>query len=180
MLTKFSLQATWIRNSILHALRDTTTVNTRTIPGNFVYRFPTIAKLASFVSGLASSDYGDLDYSNHDETIAAMKHMVEKYTSDFPVHVPRTAAPREDVVLLTGTTGGLGASLLATLVDSPEVSRVYAVNRKGQDSLVDRQRAVLEDRGHDTHSILTSSKVVFVETELGDALGLPPHLYEEV
>lgn len=176
----FSLQATWIRNSLLHALRDTTRINTRTIPSNFVYRYPTIAQLSSFVSGLASSDYDDEDFATHDKAVEAMLEMVEKYTKDFPAHVPSAPAPKKDVVLLTGTTGGLGASLLFSLVDSPDVERIYAVNRKGEGSLESRQKSVLEERGIDVERVLTSSKVKYVEIDLGDHLGFDEVLLEEV
>ncbi|KAJ3532133.1 hypothetical protein NM688_g7469 [Phlebia brevispora] len=172
--------ATWIRNSLLHALRDTTTINTRTIPNNFVYRYPTVAKLANFVSGLASSDYGDEEDFGDDEAVEAMHRMVEKYSRNFPTHEAKAAVPQKDVVLLTGTTGGLGASILADLITSPEVGRVYAMNRKGAEPILPRQRAVLKDRGLDADAILDSTKVVLLETSLGDHLGLPLDVIEEL
>ena len=107
--------------------------------------------------------------------------LVEKYSADFPVHVPRRAAPNREVVLVTGTTGGLGASLLAVLVQAPEVTRVYALNRKGSGSVYERQKAVLDERGFDSLTILSSPKVVLLESKADEVnLGLSSEVYEEV
>lgn len=49
-----SLQATWIRNSILRALREAG-FNTRIIPSDFVFQFPSIRQLAAFLFGFSFS-----------------------------------------------------------------------------------------------------------------------------
>lgn len=173
-----SLEATWVRNSLLHALRDTSEINTRTIPGNFVYQNPTIDALASFVSGLASS--GAQTGSEQERAVALMNSVVEKYARDLPTHVPSAAAPAEEVVLVTGTTGGLGASLLSQLIQNASVKRVYALNRKSSLPLVERQKSSLAERGYDVN-ILTSEKLSLVETTVeDDKLGLPDELYEVI
>ncbi|THG97397.1 hypothetical protein EW026_g4592 [Hermanssonia centrifuga] len=175
-----SLQATWIRNSLLHALRETTKINTGTIPGNFVYNRPTIDALASFVAALTSSESGD-SISDSERAITAMVDMVEKYSQNFPEHIPTVSAPQSDVIFLTGTSGRLGACLLAILVALPEVSRVYAVNRKSSTPILGRQRSILEEQGYDPDVVLGTGKVVFVDTSMeGENMGLPAELYEEI
>lgn len=173
-----SLEATWIRNQILHALRDTTEVNTRAVPGNFVYQNPTIASLAEFVAALAGPDEaGD----SQGRAVASMRSMVERYSQDFPVHVASLPPSTSEVVLVTGTTGSLGCSLLSSLLEKPEVTRVYAVNRKSQVPLAERQRSSLQERGYDSDVIMTSPKLVLLETAVEDErLGLPNAQYEEV
>ena len=113
-----------------------------------------------------------------------MHRMLEKYSAQLPTHVPRETQvdlPVGEVVLVTGTTGGLGAALLAKLCDTPEVSRVYALNRRNAVPLLQRQKTVLGDRGYDVEAIMGSSKVVYAEADLGQpSLGLEQHLYEEV
>ena len=107
--------------------------------------------------------------------------MVEKYSSDFPKHVPKVAQPCKDIIFVTGTTGGLGAALLACLVDDPKVQRVYAVNRKTGGSLEARQRRVLVERGYDADHILGSGKVILVDANMdGENFGIAKRLYEEV
>ena len=88
---------------------------------------------------------------------------------------------RGDVVLLTGTTGALGAALLATLVSDPSVRKVYAFNRPSV-SMVhsERQKLALETAGYDP-SIVNSPKVVLVEADMReDGLGVGPSLEREV
>ena len=175
--THDSLQATWIRNSILHAVRQTTRINVRAVPGNFVYQHPTIDALARYLSGLVREDTTAGTQSKMD----AMHAMVEKYVKDFPNHTSKTGAPAQETVLVTGTTGGLGAALLAALVEDPEVKKVYAVNRRSDVPLAERQRDILNGRGYDADRILQSEKVTLIETNPDeDKLGLQPAMYDEV
>lgn len=176
-----SLQATWIRNSLLHALRSSTNISTRQISNNVVYEYPSIHKLASLLSRLANTE--TLTETNGDTETGLMLEMVEKYSSEFPTHVPqagRCCAYANHVVLVTGTTGGYGCSILNELLKSPEVSLVYALNRKSNIPIHERQMAAFQDRDMDA-SILDSPKVVLLESNLHeDKLGLPDDTYEEV
>lgn len=177
----FSLQATWIRNSILHAVRQTTQANIRSLPGNFVYQHPSINVLSTFISDHAGSSVQQSGESNNEERLAAMYSILDKYSMDFQKHVPTVHRPSEDVVLVTGTTGGLGTALLAALVEDPKVQRVYAVNRHGGAPLAERQRQVLIQRGYDADRVMSSDKVILVETDMdGDNFGFSPDLYDEV
>ena len=55
------------------------------------------------------------------------------------------------------------------------------MNRRNAVPLLQRQKTVLVDRGYDAEAIMDSSKVVYVEVDLGQPrLGLKQHLYEEV
>lgn len=182
---EISLQATWIRNSILHALRNSPTdVNVRQIPANFVYHHPSIARLAAYISSVANNESNG--QVKTEDTVRAMLELVDKYSQNFPVHQPSSSATTEpnglDVVLVTGTTGGLGASLLATLIQSERVGKIYALNRKSRSGKVlkERQKDVLVERGLDT-ALLDFPKVVFLEADLEEPLlGLPQELYNEV
>lgn len=182
-----SLQATWIRNSVLHALRNSASdVNVRQLPANFVYHHPSISRLASYIHSVAST--GDVTgdaLPEANDPVQAMLRLAERYSQDFPTHKPSSSTSPSnalDVVLVTGTTGGLGASLLSTLVRSEQVAKVYALNRKPRNgkSLVDRQKDVLVERGIDT-GLLNSPKVVLLEADLvDDYLGLSKELHDEV
>ena len=81
----------------------------------------------------------------------------------------------------TGTTGGFGASLLATLVQSDDVAMVYALNRKSSTSVYERQKTVLDERGVDGKALLAAPKLVLLESKADEAnLGLLPAVYAEV
>ncbi|EED77357.1 predicted protein, partial [Postia placenta Mad-698-R] len=163
-----SLQATWIRNTILRVLRDSAKIDTRQVNSNFVYDYPTISRMASFVLALAlgTTDREDRQPASRAD---AMRAMVAKYSKDFPIHRGSAAANMESgkVVLITGTTGGLGCYALKKLVADPKVTRVYAFNRpaKHGQNLYERQNSALVDRGLDA-SIVDSEKVVLLEGDL--------------
>ncbi|KZT28667.1 acetyl-CoA synthetase-like protein [Neolentinus lepideus HHB14362 ss-1] len=173
-----SLQATWIRNSLLHALRETQ-CNVRNLSSGIVYANPSIARLATFISNHASSSRPLGPRLNK---VSEMEEMVNKYNQNLPLHVPTLPAVRKDTIVLTGSTGGLGAVLLAQLLDHAAVEKVYGINRKSlsDGSLIVRQRKVFEERGLDT-DLLESPKLVLVEADVnGNQFKLPPQSLEEI
>ncbi|KDQ07647.1 hypothetical protein BOTBODRAFT_180516 [Botryobasidium botryosum FD-172 SS1] len=175
-----SLQATTIRNAILRALRQDN-ISVTNISQSFVYSSPTISGLAKFVSSLGDSASQDID-SYNEARKQRLEEMVAKYTTNFPLHRPTGPAPKTEVAMLTGSTGGVGSAVLAHLVALPSFSRIYAFNRKSRDgvSVKQRQLEALEDRGLDT-SIVNSDKVIFVEGDTtAEDLGISPELYSEI
>ncbi|EKM49937.1 uncharacterized protein PHACADRAFT_213717 [Phanerochaete carnosa HHB-10118-sp] len=179
-----SLQATWIRNSLLHALRASTNVSTRHISNNLVYENPTVSALASVMLQLAHSNSALSESTNNTSSkVAEMLSLVEKYSSALPVHIPDKNPMKArvgDVVLLTGTTGFFGAALLMQLVVSPDVELVYAVNRKGGEPIAERQKATYKESDLDV-AILNSPKIVLLECDMHeDRLGLSDDTYEEI
>ncbi|KAJ6576444.1 hypothetical protein DFH09DRAFT_1149378 [Mycena vulgaris] len=172
-----SLQATWIRNSILHALRASTKVDLGTVPGDFVYSHPTITLLGDFMTKVGSgSSYLLPDLSRR---ASAMEKMVGKYTQEFPEHCATVEKPNAEAVLITGTTGALGSYMLAHLLALPEVSAVYAVNRPGA-SIQDRQRTSFSNFGIDVQ-LLASPKLRLLEGTLATSgFGLSSDVYSEI
>ncbi|KAF9812923.1 hypothetical protein IEO21_05878 [Rhodonia placenta] len=178
-----SLQATWIRNTILRVLRNSAKIDTRQVNSNFVYDYPTISRMASFVLALAlgTTDGEDRQPASRAD---AMRAMVAKYSKDFPIHRGSAAANMESgkVVLITGTTGGLGCYALKELVADPKVARVYAFNRpaKHGQNLYERQKSALVDRGLDA-SIVDFEKVVLLEGDLSTThFDLEEKVFEEL
>jgi len=111
-----------------------------------------------------------------------MLAMVQAYSGNFPKHHPSVATPSKDVVMITGTTGGLGAVLLAELITSNDVIRVFAVNRKDPSgaTLSHRQASALERQGLDP-AIATSPKVTLLEADVSATdLGLPSDVLQPV
>ncbi|KAK0196977.1 hypothetical protein F5146DRAFT_1153799, partial [Armillaria mellea] len=165
-----SLQATWIRNSLLRALRDTVQFDTRQTTENFVYAYPTISRLAVLLYSLAR---GKLDavHTEPDSRVKAMHAMVKKYSKGLPTSTsgmpPPARSLADKIVLLTGTTGSLGSHVLASLVLDTSVDRIYAVNRPGKVALFDRQREAFVSRGLDI-GLLESDKVVLVQADISE------------
>ena len=177
-----SLQATWIRKIIINGLRSCTGLNTRNISTAFVYEYPTINALGAFLANLVSP--GEIAQIIRSE-VEQMLALVGKYGSDFPKHTPSTAPGRKrvgDVVLITGTTGSIGASTLVELLESPKVEKVYALNRprKGGLPLIIRQKLALIRQGLDG-DLIFSKKLVILEGDLGHpCLGLGESIRREV
>ncbi|KAJ6471940.1 hypothetical protein C8R45DRAFT_1013604 [Mycena sanguinolenta] len=176
-----SLQATWIRNALLGALRESAQLDTRENTSNFVYTHPTIRRLGEYVFALASGQGGE-DTSAEAKS-GAMQAMVQKYTQDIPRAVREQGMPLtgEAVVLVTGTTGELGCYLLARLLASDNIARVFALNRPSRKtSLIERQCRALVDRGPDP-AIVHSPKLSLLEGDLTKPdFDLPAAVYEEM
>ncbi|TCD65683.1 putative NRPS-like protein biosynthetic cluster [Steccherinum ochraceum] len=179
-----SLKATWIRNSILHSLRQTTTINTRAIPSNFVYQHSSILTLAQYISSVAapSAQANGLLHDDRQAQVSTMLDMVARYRQDFPTRVPSIPTPTKDTVLVTGTTGSLGCTLLAQLLQAPEVEHIYALNRLSEDgrTLLDRQRGRLAEWGIDP-DITLSPKFTLLEADMSaERLGLTEDTYDKI
>jgi hypothetical protein len=149
-----------------------------------VYMHPTIAALASFCADFHAPVHSDAD--EQDKKQKTMLALVSKYTKSVPafVHGSRAEHPRTvgDVILLSGTTGGLGSSLLRAMVLASSVVKIYALNRSAADGepLVQRQRRSFLERGLDD-SVLSSPKLVLVEGNLTkEGLGVHHELLKEV
>lgn len=113
-----------------------------------------------------------------------MERILAKYTQAFTKHRPLTGAssPSGFVFLVTGTTGGLGTNLLAQLLGSPDVEKVYALNRPGssETTLLRRHKEAFVDRGVDP-SLLDSDKFVLIEGDTTrEDLGIDKDVYAEV
>lgn len=116
-------------------------------------------------------------------TLDSVQDLIQKYDSaPTRIRTPpeiRSGIERE-CVLVTGTTGGLGSHLLAVLLESERVERVWAVNRKSLVSVAARQEAAFEDKALDV-DLLNSPKLVLLEGELeAKRFGLEEHVYQNV
>ncbi|KAK5991336.1 Non-canonical non-ribosomal peptide synthetase FUB8 [Cladobotryum mycophilum] len=110
--------------------------------------------------------------------IDAIKELIAKYTTDLPA--PRTDKPvprnTNQTIIVTGTTGSLGAYLLDMLCASPRVSRVVAINRDS-DGGRSRQQTVSNSRGLATDF----TKVDFLHADLSQPnFGLDDERYDEL
>jgi hypothetical protein len=91
-----------------------------------VYANPRIRKLAYALVALVHP-VTDSEAAN---AMDAVRAMINKYTRDLPqMSATSGDQPELAVVLLTGSTGGLGSQLLATLLSDDRVGLVYALNR---------------------------------------------------
>ena len=172
-----SLQATWIRNTVLRVLREHSPVSAKRLSMNVVFRSPSIRALAAAVLRTLTDSDSTVSATSEQDLV----RLAERYAADFP---PRPSALREredgkDVVLITGTTGGFGCDVLEHLLSDEKVARVYAFNRRGTNA-PERQRARFRERGHEER-LLEDRKFRMVEADLDAAhFGIDDGLMSEV
>lgn len=123
--------------------------------------------------------------------VGDMRSLVEKYTSNFPTRrvllsepTPPLSSPEPvlNTILLVGSRGGIGANLLAQLLQSAQVRRVYTLNRPRTDGKTDQKRQADEfgAQGLD-HSLAYSEKLVLLEGDTARlTLGLLDTVFGEV
>ena len=142
-----SLQAVRLRRLLLSSVsRDATFVSAERITIDFIYRNASVAKMAQ-----ALRDDRDLEGTKREcgNTIAdyAKLFSLERLSS------PELQQETGSVVLLTGSTGSLGAHLLVQLAGLPNVARVICLNRFSPDvryhyqDAYERQLKIAEGKG---------------------------------
>lgn len=153
------------------------------LPYNFVYANPTISALSYFVMSLFGTNVGEDSASQSEREAKGMVSMVEKYSSELPMHNPGGAPAAktvDEIVLVSGTSGRLGAHLLAQLLARPSVAKVYAVNRPSREGALDRQRSIFENWELDT-KLLEGGKMVLLEGDFSKPdFGVGQGVYDEV
>jgi hypothetical protein len=159
------------------------------IPPNVVFENPTIQLLSSRVAALVNVNPTEQVIDPREQHRRAINAMIEKYSiglhgpADGILHDSGIAGKLIEpaVVLLTGSTGGLGSFLLAQLLESPVVERVYALNRPSSAATIgQREKSAFLDRGLPA-DLLDSKKLVYIVADASEEkCGLPSALYEEV
>lgn len=119
-----SLQTTRLWRAIKHDL-DLGPAG-QTLSQNIVFEKGTIKQLAKHLYQLRT---GEGAISDAEDEIAVMQEMIERYSS-FAKHFPtRGSQPTNQVVLVTGATGNLGAFIVAELAKQKNVAEVWALVR---------------------------------------------------
>ncbi|KAL7917709.1 hypothetical protein ACQKWADRAFT_325439 [Trichoderma austrokoningii] len=117
---------------------------------------PRVIYANSTIKGLAKHLYSSvITGSTADDTeekeIGALAKLISKYTRDLPPPNANQSNPLDEdqTVIVTGTTGSLGAYMLDLLIKNPRVAKILAFNR-GQDGGSSRQPAYNSYRGLST------------------------------
>ncbi|KAJ3756239.1 hypothetical protein EV360DRAFT_85137 [Lentinula raphanica] len=174
---------TILRLRLVSALRKSgLTALASTINQNIVYGYPTISQLSEAIVSMISNPDDQTKKNTHEDLIDS--EMISKYSGGLDEPLPQPSYPidpEKQVVLLTGSTGNIGAQLLANLLSNDSVAWVCALNRpSARASMYDRHRARFEDKALDV-SLLSSPKLVFLAGETShDNLDLPEDVLKEL
>ena len=142
-----SLHATRFRRILGASLRGSghAAFETHELPLDIIYSHPSVSSLAEALKHL---QHGSILDSSPAEKMMAL---LDRYK-----YHQRTAAfqSKGNVIVITGSTGNLGANLLHTTSGDPRVHRIICLIRPASDragnssgDLAARQRRALEDRG---------------------------------
>ncbi|KAJ3517669.1 hypothetical protein NLJ89_g348 [Agrocybe chaxingu] len=174
--------ATILRRRIAAALQSTNAPS-NAIAQNTIYTYPTLERLADHVAGLingSSSMAAQPEVDLIHERINLIESMISKYQLK---PVAGTSSDASKVVLLTGSTGNLGAQILASLLKDARARKIYALDRPSRasgKSILERHKEKFADKRLDV-SLLMDEKLIFIEGELAkDRLGLSEEHYEEL
>ncbi|KAE9382787.1 NAD(P)-binding protein, partial [Gymnopus androsaceus JB14] len=177
-----SLSATILRLRLVGALRKSNfAALAATITQGIVYSYPTIGMLVDVLAQLVHGSTGALNVSKtHEES---MEEMISKYSQGLDASLPDPIQvdPTQQYVLLTGSTGNLGAQLLQSLLLNDSVARVYTLNRPStKATMYERHRARFQDKALDI-SLLSSPKLVYLSGETShEDLSLPEDTLKEL
>ncbi|KAJ3731308.1 putative aminoadipate reductase [Lentinula guzmanii] len=193
-----SLTATILRSRIRSALQGSAETSPRStgniFPPNMVYNHPSVQSLTNYIVGLVRPE-GSTASDDGENHIRLIEAMIERYSKGLELTtslkydstiansngVNGASPPPKIVVLLTGSTGNLGAQILSRLLRDCSVDLVYALNRpSSRGSVLDRHKKRFVDKGLD-ETMLYMNKVVYLEGQNTlPKLGLLDQVYDEV
>ena len=172
-----SLGATILRHHIVGALQASKCPSAaQLVTQSTIYENSTISNLAHFIVGAVTNpDQLTTTISRADE----IETMIKKFSF---AESTSSVTNNHVTVLITGTTGNLGAQLVDVFLRDGRVKKVYALNRpsSGDKDIKARHEERFIDKGLDVGQ-LVDDRLVFLEGDASSAnLGLREEVYEEV
>ncbi|OJJ68589.1 hypothetical protein ASPBRDRAFT_658998 [Aspergillus brasiliensis CBS 101740] len=165
-----SLQAVKLRRMLagsVKAARGNSTGFKPEVSRDFVYRNPSVNKMARALTGAPSDPNGAADPTTFDQ-------LVDEFSS--------TSSGRLQgrTVLLTGSTGSLGSYLISKLLESPSVDSIICLNRPSTEDGQTRQKRLMTPRGINIPEN-SWSRVKFMQTNISlPHLGLDESQYSQL
>ena len=153
-----SLQATKLHNILRMALDKKLKAQSdkSLLSRGFVYSHPTIATQCEALAVLARNPHGSSRVNEPSRT-ELMNQAVDRHIkaiSDMGVASNRSKAEENDeadgkIVIVTGSTGNLGSTLVFNLAQDPSISHIYCLNRpsSSESSESDRQHRAFNKAG---------------------------------
>ncbi|KAF3763913.1 hypothetical protein M406DRAFT_332357 [Cryphonectria parasitica EP155] len=168
-----SLRAIQIRAELLKSVKTA-----RKLTQNVVFEHPSVRELSAYLLGAGDVETEDIE--------AEMRELVKKY-SNFKSEVqdaPKNLGQNDGgFVLVTGSTGSLGAHLVAKLVRDNSIERVYCLVRASDSDIAAKRttESMTQRKVYDGLSPEERKKIISLPCDLSRAdLGLEKLIYQEV
>ncbi|KAJ5528079.1 hypothetical protein N7513_012238 [Penicillium frequentans] len=116
-----SLQSIRLRGAILKTLD----LGGHKLGQNFVFENPSIWAMSEAIQSLRKGQ----ESKEQIPVEQRMQNLIEKYSSNFKLHMPIPRDLDGEYIVLTGVTGSLGAHIAAQLAQSESVHKVYCLVR---------------------------------------------------
>ena len=174
-----SLQAKRLHQMVLQSLLSSGQIEVaKSIKPDFVYANSSVDKMVGFISHSGSPRVGT----------DSIEQLVAKYSYGQDDKLRMSQDRERLVVLLTGSTGNIGAHLLQVLAASPLTSRIICLIRDdgsghGADTLnrlLERQKAAMRKRSIDLSEHEWEKISMFVWVPGDERLGMKPNEYQNV
>lgn len=149
--------------------------NVRNVSNNFVFQNSTIESMTGAIC--QGTESGGVEES-YNETKSLLSKYIKRIDQEMVTAAKAYQKLNQDgeVIVLTGSTGSLGALILQDLLKSKSVRKIYALVR-GKNG-IERLHKAFSDRSLDT-SLLKSSKLQSYPLDLADPhLGLTAEAYK--
>ncbi|KAK5166578.1 uncharacterized protein LTR77_008121 [Saxophila tyrrhenica] len=169
-----SLQAIQVRSFIIKNLA----VDAKNIGRNFVFDFPTVEQMTNEILRLQTGQPAMEKLGVEDR----MRNMIQKY-SNFSQHVPVEKTIVGKHIVVTGSTGSLGAHVVAKLASQRSVRTVYCLVRASSIRSAEARvrRSLQERRLYHELTLSQRSKIVAWPADFGkDNLGLSVQQYDQL
>lgn len=176
------MHATFLRNRIIGTLRASPDPQVQqaatSITPSFIFDHPILLELASAIASVVAPQ---VEEDQKDIGLDIQK-MLDSYVHHLPkpLHAANGVAPEKVDVLLTGSTGNVGAHILTALLSESKVHHVYTLNRPSASlSAAERQAAAFKDRGLPVNLLMNPKLTQLVGDITLDGFGLEAAQFEQ-
>jgi len=182
-----SLNATFLRIRIVGELRRASdaaaAAAANLIQPNLIFAHPTLVGLAHAIAHIVEAGDESGIAASSGRNIEMMQALIDKYspfcTTSPLAPVSPSSSGRGTVVLITGTTGRLGAHILAALISDSRIGHIYALNR-GSD-LQQRQLSAFSAAKLEPLSSTLDAKITLLEGDLSKTdFGLDAYVLDQL
>ncbi|KAI1816296.1 hypothetical protein GGS20DRAFT_248978 [Poronia punctata] len=160
--------------------------NIQKVDHKLLYSATTVRQLAEILSRLNSASAESLEEELGHDLDDTMSQLLDKYsaevkqlTSGLKKTQARSGAAKEQVVVLTGSTGSLGSYILASLLSRSSVKKIICLNRSS--SSLSAQESSFKQRGLPALTPNDKTRISFIQVDpTASRLGLSVADYEYI